>query len=352
MGKTTDIWKAVEDQRPAGTKQLQWQHSYDGVKAALKHAGFELVTASDSFVDIDIPLDNRKRKNFSARKVVVTRAGCVSKPTMIRHLLSGNSGVLTDDERLAIQQKVGVANSAKQAKGVATTANAESRAIDELDALLGLTGFLYRRHLYEHRLADMAYCPNDGSQSGRYYSTHVAQEVWVGDQVKHSVAGDNGQCKFNRDGTIMTVAGMISYLNAGLSLTCIGKTADDKVDVVWFFHGQNDITMLSQFDSTQTFQPRLHLKITSSNEFTEAYNAKEHRYDVGRSADECQRLMERKLSVVRVGVKHTLRYLNEDDSQIPAEHHRLEHKAFAMTRELVQKLVLTLNTYSRMRMVL
>lgn len=324
MGKITDIWEAVEDQRPASVPKFQWKRSFSGVKAALKHVGFELIMTPNTFDDIPIPLNRENSKRYDHRKVVVTRVGRTSEPTRIADLMTGHSGVLTNDESRIINQSKGVTMSAQRPKGVSTTHNAESRAVDELDVLLGLSGFLRRQHLYEFRLADIAYCLST--------STDLAHEVWVGDQVKHSIANDSGQCNFAYADAMMTVAGMISYLNAGVSLTCIGKTTDDKVDVVWFFHGQCDITMLSQFDSKQTFQPRLHLKVTSFNKFTEAYNAKRHRYDIGHSADECKRLLERKVSAVHDGVKRSLTYLNENDSQILGENHRLEHRAFVLTR--------------------
>lgn len=331
MGKISDIWKAVQDQRPANVPKPKWQQSYDGVKAALKHAGFELVMTRESFDNIAIPVF-QKRKHYSARKVVVARADLTSKPTAIDSLLSGKSGLLTEDERLAVNQKRAVAMVAQRPKGVATNNNAESRAIDELDLLLGTTSFLYRQHLYEFRLADIAYCLKEGAQPKTSEPTMSAAEVWAGDQIKHAVAQKDGVCSFNCSDP-MTVADMISYLNAGLSLTCIGKSADDKVDVVWFFHGPNDVKWLTQFKHKQKFAPRLHLKNKSSNKFTEAYNAKEHRYDVGRSAEECNRLLERKLAAVREGPKHTLTYLNDDESQICGENHKLEHKAFALTRD-------------------
>lgn len=324
MRKISDVWTAIDDQRPADMPERQWRRSFDGVKAGLKHVGFELVTTSQKFQDLAIPLRSGHGKNYNAREVIVTRAGHTSEPTQIAFLLSGHSGVLTDDERLTIHQRVGVALSAKQLKGIAIYHKAESCAVDELDALLGTADVLQRQHLYEFRLADIAYCLKE--------LYHLAQAVWVGEQIKHAVADKNGQCHFCCAETYMTVDSMISYLKAGLSLTCIGKNTDGKVDVVWFFHGQYDIDLLNQFDPKQTFQPILHLKIKSSNKFTKVYNTKEHRYDVGSSSDECKRLLDRKLSTIRIGVKRTLTYLNEDDSQIPQQNQRLEQRAFALTR--------------------
>ena len=257
--KMADVWRAVTEQRPTDVPEIDWKRSFDGVKAALKHVGFELVTTRDSFQNISIPLIKENCKNYSARKVIVTRAGRTSEPTMIHHLLTGYCSVLTDDERLATHQRVAAANAEQQPKGVATAHKAECRAVDELDALLGISASLHRQHLWEFRLADIAYCLKRCPDFG----TNLAQAIWHGEQIKHAVAGQRGACVFSCAGTNMTVACMMSYLNAGLSLTCIGKSADDKVDVVWFFHGEEDIKMLRHFDLEQTFAPVLHLKIES-----------------------------------------------------------------------------------------
>ena len=130
----------------------------------------------------------------------------------------------------------------------------------------------------------------------------------------------------------MTVSGMLKYVTAGLGLTCIGLTNEGVVDVVWFFYGDEDIAWLSTLDPKQAFRPTLHLERQSSNAFTLAINTPEHRYEVGKSAAERTRLLTRRMLAQRIGVKRTLEFLNEDDSQIPAEKHRTEHKAFAMVR--------------------
>ena len=262
----------------------------------------------------------------------MTRAGITSQPTRIQSLSKGHSGVLTEAQRLEIYASIGKARAATALKGVAAPNHAESRAVDELDALLDTQRVLSREHLCEFRLADVAYSLKD---------SNPAFCVWLGEQIKHSVADKTGGCKFNKRDTIITVSGMIDYLRAGLSLSCIGKTSEDKVDVVWYFHGDADVAWLTSFDPEQTFQPRLHLKNSSANKFTAAYNAMEHRFDVGKSAAECERLLQRKLSDVQIGLKHTLVFFNEDDSQIPCETHRMEHKAFALTRAACAKVGVT-----------
>lgn len=322
MRKIADIWKAVIDQRPADVPDIAWKQSYDGVKAGLLHVGFELMTSREELDAMDAPSQTRG-KAYSKRQVVVSRAGITSQPTQIQHLLNSNSGVLTAAERTTICTNDGKAKSAILPKGSAILNHRESRAADELDVLLDVQRVLQREHLCEFRLADIGYCLKAADPDSC---------VWLGDQMKHSVADKAGRCYFSKSGTIMTVSGLVDYLRAGLSLTCIGKTPEDKVDVVWYFHGDADIAWLTSLDPTQTFQPRLHLKVASSNKFTTAYNAREHRFDVGKHAAECERLLQRKLSDVQTGIKHTLVFLNEDDSQIPCETHRMEHKAFALTR--------------------
>lgn len=319
-----DIWEAIDSQRVAADVPVHlWKRSYTGVHAAMQHVGLTLVTTQDEFDKLEIPVQSKTWKNYSTRKVIVSRDGVVSQPVRIDHLLSGRCSLLTAEEQDHINETMGKMKSAALPKGIATLNHAETRAVDELDDLLGTQQHIMREHLYEHRLADIAY-----SQIGAPRDS----QIWLGDQGKHAVVDPRGKCNFHASGTAITIAGMLRYLKAGLSLTCIGKTAEGKIDVVWFFHGDADIVDLSTFDQTYIFQPMLHLKIASSHKFTVAHNAQHYRFDVGKSADECDRLMQRKLIAVQSGVKHTLTYLNEHDSQIPSESHRLEHKAFAITR--------------------
>ena len=287
MRNVSDIWEAIDSQRIAADVPIHlWKRSYEGVRAALRHISYILFTTHDEFDKLEIPVQRKTWKNYSFRNVIVSRDGVVSQPTRICHLLSGNSGLLTADEQAQVDDARGRNKSAALPKGIATFQHAETKAVDELDNLLGTQQHLMREHLYEHRLADTAYS---------LVGVPTDSEVWLGDQVKHAVADARGKCNFNASETAMTIAGMLRYLEAGLSLTCIGKTADSKVDVVWFFHGETDIAHLSSFDQTYIFQPRLHLKIESSNKFTEAYTAKRYRFDVGKSADECDRLLQRQV---------------------------------------------------------
>lgn len=305
-------------------KLLKWQQSFDGVEAALKHIGLVLVNTKEEFDQLEVPLEapekGRSKKRLSWRKVTVSREGVVSKATAISSLLSGNSSLLTAVELHAIQAASTTAQSITKPKGIATNNIAESRAIDELNDLIASHEHLQCQHLMEQRLADNAYSLH-GAVSG---------SVWLGNQVKHCVVSKSGQCSFMCDDSL-TVKDMLTYLRAGLSLTCIGKTTENKVDVVWFFHGEADIKWLSAFVDTQRFQPRLRAKNKSSHKFTKAYSARDIRFDVGSSTSECKRLLQRLSLAVETGVKQSLEYLNEDLSQVPRSNF-VEHQAFSLIR--------------------
>ncbi len=329
MPTATEVWSAVDAQRvSADLSQEVWKRSYTGVQAALKYVGFELVTTREEFEVLEVPLKKGKWKSYAYRRVLVSREGFISKSTAINDLLCGNSKVLSEIERRANDTARGVRLSALQPKGIATGHLAESKAVDDLDVMLGLDKYFDRQHLYEFRLADVAYSLPDSD---------ISAQVWFGDQIKSATAGSTGQCTFNSSGK-MTVLNMLKYVKAGLGLTCIGLTPDGVVDVVWFFHGEDDIAWLSTLEPKQSFGPTLHLKTQTPNVFTKAINAEEHRFDVGKSADERKRLLVRKILAQRTGVKHTLEYLNEDPSQIPSEMHRRELEAFAMVRTACAKI--------------
>lgn len=127
MGKVTDTWDAIDNQRPADMKLLKWQQSFDGVQATLKHIGLVLVDTKEEFDQLEVPLEeSRSKKRPSWRKISVSREGVVSKATAIASLLSGNAGLLTAAEQQAIQTASNTAQSIRQPKGVATTNIAES----------------------------------------------------------------------------------------------------------------------------------------------------------------------------------------------------------------------------------
>ena len=315
-----DIWRNIDEQRPRNIGIRDWKRSYDGVKAALFFVGLVLHMTEKELENIPIPKDKNGVPDYGARAVIVSKNGVISKPTRIHNLLNGTSGLLTDGEREAIKDNVREKMKTIQPKGACTANTCESDTIDELDEIISTGEILKRQHLYECRLGDIAY----GELSER--------DEWVGEQVKTSCENMNGQLNFKYNDDAIKVKGMLHYLKAGLSLKFIGKTRDGKISVVWYFYGQEAITMLEQFEDTQTFAPRLYLKVNKFHPFTTAYNDSKFRFDIELSDEEKFRLLIKMVDVVTNGKKYSLEYLNEDDSQIPNQNVRTEHKSYVMTR--------------------
>jgi hypothetical protein len=326
--KNSDIWKAIDDQRILlGMKEIQWKQSFEGVKAAIEHIGHIMITTKEDLDKMEIPITRVGNKRYGRRKIEISRNGIISK-TRIDDILSCNSSLKTVEEIAEIYKQKGLTLSIDRPKGIPTNNNAESKAIDDLDILINISDNVYREHLYEHRLYDIAYCLIDED---------IDKEVFVADQIKSARVCENGRVYFNASSTTLNVGSMISILENG-SLTCIGKNLDNKVDVVWFFYGIDAINELNKFKINQLFEPTLHLQIKSYNEFTIAINNSIFRFDVGKSEKECNRLLERKLEFIKNGNKHSLTFWNEDDSQIPCKEHRIEQQSFNMTREGCNKI--------------
>ena len=155
--KESEIWNAIDDQRPKDIQQLCWKRSYLGIKAALEHIGLTIATTKDEFDAIPIPKDKSGHKNYSNRKIIVTRNGIQSNPTRIRDLLKGDNKLLTKDDLNIILKKVNDEKSLNQPKGIPTNNNKESNAINKLNILLDIETYLDIQHLIDHRIADIAY---------------------------------------------------------------------------------------------------------------------------------------------------------------------------------------------------
>jgi len=321
--KLSDIWKAVDDQRiESKKKEKVWKQSYEGVKAAIEYIGLELETTKDEFNRLDIPINNRNgKRNYIQRIIKVSKNGIISGGR-IGDLMTGKNSLKTKEEMNEIYKNMGVEKSLKQPKGIATSQNVESKSIDDLDILIGLSEFAFREHLFENRLYDITYCSIDDN---------VDQEIFVADQVKSSCIHKNGQVFFSMKNGLLNVGKMISILESG-SLTCIGKKRDGTIDVVWFFYGVEAINILKEFNINQVFAPILHLRVKSYNEFTNAMNDPMFRYDIGKSSEECKRLLVNKLEFIKLGSKNSLTFWNEDNSQILNENHRIEQRSLDMTR--------------------
>ena len=122
---------------------------------------------------------------------------------------------------------------------------------------------------------------------------------------------------------------MINILDNG-SLTCIGQTRDGVVDVVWYFTATAIVTLNTFKDKDQTFHPRLHLTRTSNNEFTIAMQSEKFRFEVGKSKEECDRLLQAKIGFLATGKKESLMFWNEDKSQIPSVSHQVEQESMKL----------------------
>jgi hypothetical protein len=322
--KITEVWKSVVDQKPLGMPQKKWQQSYKGTSAALKSIDLVMETTREEFEAIKIPIDNKGKKAYSYRKIVVSRDGIHSKPTIIRSFISGNSRLLTDVEREIVYEERSKNYSISRPKGQITTITAESDTIDDFHKFMEIDKIFHAEHLLEQRLADVAYCMKGDD---------INDEVFVANQVKTSCAEKIRGClHFCHDNGPITVGAMLSILEKGLSLTCIGKTHTNVIDVVWLFHGNDAIDTLKIFKIEQYFTPILHLKLKSINKFTTTYNDRLFRFDIGSSESERLRLRERMLEIVTNSAKYSLKFLNEDDSHIVCKTHRIEQKSFEMTR--------------------
>ena len=86
-----EIWKAIESLKPMEISQLNWQRTYAGLVAAFNFLGCGVVTTAEDFSKIPVPLDNNGRKAYSYRKIIISKNGIQSEPTIIKNLLSGRS---------------------------------------------------------------------------------------------------------------------------------------------------------------------------------------------------------------------------------------------------------------------
>lgn len=152
--------------------------------------------------------------------------------------------------------------------------------------------------VWEYRQADIAY-------------SIPGTDLWLGDQVKTAKSTKKGNCIFQAGKrTILNVEKMIEILSNKLILTCIGKDVNNEIDVVWMFYGESAINELKKFSPTQRFQPYLHLKNKSYNNFTISYNVKRFRYDVGDNSREITRLFKKRYDIVKKYAEYTLEHFN------------------------------------------
>lgn len=321
--KVSDVWAAVNSDKPANMNCFEWKQSYIGVSAALAHVGLVITTSQDEFDKLPIP-EYKGDRRFAQRKIVVSRNGVKSPKTTIRDLLNGHASLPTPEELAASHAERGVILVNTRQKGTACSHAVEVKASEDLSHMLNLGELLRKVTLFEGRLADIAYCQTEDD---------IASNVFVADQEKSACESEQGQLTFNANHTNITFQGMIDILQTGYSLTMIGRRRSDGLpDVVWLFFGESAITDLSSLSPTVPFAPRLHLKIKSSLPATLLCNKPEYRFDIGKSETEIKRLQDRRIQIVREGTKHTLQFLNEDISQITSPNQKIEHKSFLLTR--------------------
>ena len=313
----SDVWDTVEEQRIAiNMDKKDWRRSHQGIQAALSSLGIVLETSKKELDDMDVQLGTNGTKDYSKRCVDVSRNGKISPRITIQSLLTGGSSLKTKEERKAIWAALSVKMSLARPKGIPCSNHAESKAIDDLDRLIGVSDHMRREPLIEFRAYDIAYSPIG------------VGDVFVADQVKTGRVSTAGQVNFHANGGMLTVQDMIDILDKG-SLTCIGRTRDGEVDVVWYFTATAIATLNTFEDKDQTFRPRLHLK-TASNAFTMAMQSEMFRFDVRKSKGECDRLLQAKIGFLATGTKHSLKFWNEDKSQILSKNHQVEQKSMKL----------------------
>ena len=315
LRKIGDVWNVVDEQRGAEIGKLEWRRSYQGIQAALSSIGIVLMTSKEELDNMDVPLGTNG-KDYSKRCVDVSRNGKIHSGKLIHHLLTGQSSLKTEEEMKAIRAALSAKMSLAQPKGIPCTNNVESKAIDDLDRLIGVSNHMHREPLIEFRAYDIAYSLIDG-------------DGFVADQVKTSRVGTNGGLTFQATHRKLKVTNMISILANG-SLTCIGLTRDGVVDVVWFFTSAAIETLNTFKDKDQTFRPRLHPKTASNNTFTMAMQSEQFRFEVGKSKEECDRLLQAKIGFLATGTQKSLEFWNEDKSQIPCASHQVEQKSMKL----------------------
>lgn len=324
----TEIYASIDHLRPSDMNQTAWKQSFDGVSHAFKSVGLEMITTREEFKNIAIPIDTDGKRNYSLRKVIVSRNGIQNKqPTTIKDLLRGISGLLTNEEKTASKEKMIEKMNAIRQKGCPVNNIAESNAINEFNILLQLDQVFNYEHLIEHRLSDIA-----------YKFINEKDESFVGIQVKTASINNNGddnRLSFCHGESYMTCKNMKDIIDK-TSILCLG-TNQNKIDVVWFFHDNQALEMFKSFDGKKEFRPVPHPTKKSTSAFTNAYNAEHFRYDMNSKMD-VERLKNTFVEVIKSAKKNTLEFYNEDDSQIPCDSHKVEHQSFVMTRAACNKI--------------
>lgn len=327
--RLSDIWNAIEDNRPENIKIFEWKRSFDGVSCALSHIGLQIVTTREEFNNIVIPITKNDTKVYMNRKIIVSRNGILSKKCSIKDFLSKEHGSLdTNDEKVNKKKEKSINAINRLQKGICCSHHIECDSSDKLSNILMIETYFNRVKLLESRRGDIAYC---------LLGNDIKSNVFVPDQEKSAQVTDRGQLPFNHHNNIIRISDMTVILKHHMSLTFIAKNKSNIPDVIWMFYGSDAINMLSKFPQRLCFSPRLHLKISSNNAFTKATNNKVYRFDIGNDKNEIKRLIERKKTIIQNGKKFSIEFLNYHDSQIMNPNCKIENKSFLMIREACQK---------------
>ena len=300
-------WNRVAHLKPEDMTDKQWRKSYDGVKAALETLDIEIRMTEADFDLLEGPP--------SRRKVVMARAGSQRQHTaMIGHVLTRNTCHVTDEERAAIYLRNGARHQVSMPKGKIVTHDTERDATNALNHLLSLSDILVWEHLWENRLADVAY-KHPGAPGDAY----------VPDQVKSARVQRSNALTFHT-----SIKEMVDILEAGMSLTLIGMNVDSVPKKAWFLTPTaSTIADLKLLPNQLTqFQPRLALTRMSSNPITKTMSA--FAYHLTKPQD-VVRLRQAKVAFVDdAPMKRSLSFWNEDPSQIPCANHQreMESKSF------------------------
>ena len=324
--KITDVYKSIDHLRPIDMVPKLWNQSFEGVNSALESIGLKMITTRAEFEAYQEDINGKKC--YSHRRVIVSKNGILSKPTTISDLLTGSTGLLTNEEKNKSKEEMITKMKEMRPKGSPINNTAESNAIDEFNILLKLDDILCFQHLTEHRLADIAY-KFVNKDDNAYVAIQVKSCTLSADNTKDLRLG------FCHGESYMTIESMKNILLKNTGILCIGRD-HNKIDVVWFFHDNRALNLLNSYENKMQFRPVPHPTRKSTNGFTNAYNSKDFRFDIGSSKTECERLRNEIITVVNDGDKHNLEFYNEDDSQIPSDSHKIEQDSFAMIRAACQ----------------
>lgn len=159
MPKISEVWAQVDKYKPDCISILEWHRTYEAIKLAVEYVGYIMITTKEQLDNMEIPKDKSgNKKKYSSRKIIVSKNGLNCKATSICDILDGTSQLLTKDELNVILQKVNDQKSINQPKGTTINNDKESDGINKLDELLKIDLYLDKKHLLEHRIADVAYC--------------------------------------------------------------------------------------------------------------------------------------------------------------------------------------------------